>query len=76
MQSFQQFTEARGPSSKVQAMIDLVDAIKNTLKNYGPSVRHDVWRALISEKGQRQINRVLRSPNTPISQSDFTKLVL
>lgn len=73
--SFRQFLELRGPSGKVQAMTELVAAIKGVLAHYNPDTRKAVWRRLTSEQGQKEMARLLRSPNAPISKSDFTKLV-
>ena len=75
MESFKQFVEARGPSGKVQAMTELVHAIKSVLANYNPDTRKDVWDKLTSAKGQKQMDRLIRNPKAPVSQSDFTKLV-
>lgn len=74
--SFKEFMEARGPSGKVQAMTELVAAIKSVLKNYNPDARKEVWHKLTSAKGQKQMERLLRNPSAPVSQSDFNKLVL
>jgi hypothetical protein len=75
MESFKQFVEARGPSGKTQAMTDLVNAIKGVLKHYNPDTRKAVWEKLTSAKGMKEMNRLLRNPNAPVSQSDFNKLI-
>lgn len=75
MESFKIFMESRGPSGKIQAMTDLVNAIKSVLKHYNPDARKAVWNKLTSAKGQKEMDRLLRNPDAPISQSDFNKLV-
>jgi len=75
MKSFSEFMESRGPSSKVQAITDLVHAIKGVFKKYNPDARKSAWEKLTSPKGQKEISRLLRSPNASVSQSEFIKLV-
>ena len=75
MQSFRQFVEARGPSGKVSAILDLVNAIKTVFKKYNIDTRKLAWNKLTSTKGQKQLDRLLRSPLAPVSDSEFVKLV-
>jgi len=74
MQSFEDFMESNN-SSRPQAMRDMVNALKLVFKQYSVSTRKYVWTKLTSEKGQKQINRLLQSPSAPVSMSDFVKLV-
>lgn len=75
MITFKQFLESRGSSGNKQAIAELVASFKSVLKDYDPGTRRKVWKAINSVKGQKLMDRLVRSPKAPVSISDFMKLV-
>ena len=76
MKSFQQFLEGKEvKSSRVQCMTSMVNALKKVFNDYDLNTRKLAWRKLISSEGEKQLHKLLQSPNQPVSMSAFTKLV-
>lgn len=75
MESFQQFVEERGRSSKVQCMLDMVNALKGVFHNYDIDTRKFAWDKLVAADGEKQLHKLLQSPSQPVSMSNFVKLV-
>ena len=74
-QSMQQLIDNKGNNNKRNALTELVNSIKASLKHYDLEVRHAVWEALTSPGGKGLIERLLQSPNSSISISEFHKLI-
>ena len=77
MESFKEYLNEgkdRG-NNKVQAMSDIVSALKTSLNGYDILTRRFVWERLNNEKGKELMEKLLRNPKTYLSDSEFRKLV-
>lgn len=75
MQSFNLFTEAKDASNRLKAITTVVDALKGSFSQFDISTRRLVWERLTSKKGEELLDRLLRNPHTPLSDSEFRKLI-
>jgi hypothetical protein len=71
------FVEAKTDksSSKLEAIEDLIDVMRNHFDKYDLPTRKFIWEKITSSKGQELIEKMLRSPKTRPSTSEFRKLI-
>lgn len=62
-------------SSRVKGMGELVDALRKFFQQYDLPTRQFLWDRLTTAKGKEMLEKVLRNPRSPISNSSFVQLV-
>jgi hypothetical protein len=67
--------EAENSSNKTKAIIAVVDALKKVFNDYDLATRKKVWSQLTSADGKELVSKIVRSPKTYLSDSEFIKLV-
>ena len=67
--------EAENSSNKTKAIIAVVDALKKVFNDYDLATRKKVWSQLTSADGKELVLKIVRSPKTYLSDSEFIKLV-
>lgn len=69
MTHFEQFLEAKGEESgKVQAVVDLVDAIRKSFAKMTLLRRKAAWKTVISKDGQKEIDIFIKNPGRNLSR--------
>lgn len=71
------FTEAKidKSSSKLDAIEDFVESMRTHFDKYDLPTRKFIWEKITSPKGQELIEKMLKSPKTRPSTSEFRKLI-
>ena len=67
--------EAENSSNKTKAIIAVVDELKKVFNDYDLATRKKVWSQLTSADGKELVLKIVRSPKTYLSDSEFIKLV-
>lgn len=52
---------------RIQAVLDMVEAIKSALKKHSPYIRKKAWGDLSSKKGTKEMNKIFRNLNRSTS---------
>ena len=70
-----QFFEAKrrmDPSSYdtryYNALMDMAGALAKIFRRYSRATRKEAWRSIISNKGKKEVNRLLLDPDIPITR--------
>ena len=67
--------EAENSSNKAKAIVAVVDALRKVFNDYDLATRKKVWEELTSVHGKELVLKIVRSPKTYLSDSEFVKLV-
>lgn len=74
MDYFHLYSEERDIANRIKAMTVVVDGLKEALGHFDISTRRLVWQRLTSRRGEELVEKFLRNPRTPLSESEFRKL--
>lgn len=57
----------KSSTKRINAIEDMVQALQIVLQNYSIASRKEAWKDLTSEKGQKEMKKLLRNPKRPTS---------
>lgn len=58
-------------SNTRKAVVDIADAVKGVFKNYTMNSRRRAWKAITSDKGDEEIERLVKLPSRPTTKFRF-----
>jgi hypothetical protein len=67
--------EVENSSNKTKAIVAVVDALRKVFNDYDLATRKKVWEELTSAHGKELVLKIVKSPKTYLSDSEFVKLV-
>ena len=57
----------RKGTRRIKAMVDMASALRNVFQDYSINTRREAWKSLTSEKGQKEMKKLLRTPKRSLN---------
>lgn len=65
MKTWNQFLEQK--TTRVDAVMDIAKNIRDAVKDYTLTTRKDAWKKITSEKGEKLVQGILKTPSKSLS---------